>query len=73
MHDFYKTLKEGDEFFEYGYGETIHLIVTEGTQTIQTQHGDTQYVWKARMVDNNDNIDYLITEGYEHYGPKIYQ
>ena len=69
---FYETLDVGDEFYEYGYGEELHLIVTEATRTIQTDDM-TQYVWKAKSIAGGDEIDYLITKGYEHYGPKIHQ
>ena len=41
-----------------------------------------QFVWKAVEITGEKNdigvevlgeeIDYLITEGYEHYGPKVY-
>ncbi len=81
---FYETLDVGDEFYEEDYGQTMHLRVTEGT-SIQTMQSEDrrQFVWKAVEITGEmdelgretvgNEINYLITEGYEHYGPKVYQ
>lgn len=73
MDKFYKSLQAGDTFFESGYGEELELVVTEDTQTVTLNDGTVQYRWKAHPVGSSSIIDYLITEGYEHYGPKVFQ
>lgn len=78
---FYETLDVGDEFYEEDYGQRIRLQVTEGTTIkMMESEGRRQFVWKAiEILDLSDveytgrEIEYLITEGYEHYGPNVYQ
>lgn len=70
-----KNLKIGDEFYEFAYGINIHLVVTsdvkENTVIIDGK-GRKQYSWFARNVDADHEVEYLVTEGLEHYGPKLY-
>lgn len=72
MDNFYTSLQVDDEFYEEGYGETIHLRVVEPT-IVTVDNDTTQYTWVAVDVDTGREIDYLITKGYEHYGPNIFQ
>ena len=80
---FYETLDVGDEFFEEDYGYRGRFRVTKPTSVqIMESEGRRQFVWKAVEITGEKNdigvevlgeeIDYLITEGYEHYGPKVY-
>lgn len=32
-----------------------------------------QYVWNAKNINNGSVIQYCITEGYESYGPTLFQ
>jgi len=70
-----KNLKIGDEFYEFAYGFNMHLVVTshvkENTVIIDGKER-TQYSWFARNVDTDHEVEYLVTEGYAHYGPKLY-
>lgn len=62
-----QQLNVGDIFFESGYGTELQL------QTLtKPQRSDTgQWTWKAKCTDGR-TIEYLISEGFEHYGPSIY-
>ena len=31
-----------------------------------------QYAVKAKFTENSDVINFLVTEGHEHYGPHLY-
>lgn len=60
-----KTLVVGSVFYENGYGRSIKLICISTPVC-----NDSQWTWKA-MSECGKEIDYLITEGLEHYGPKV--
>lgn len=70
-----KQLEVGDIFYECEYGVGITLETT--TKPIRTEDG--QWKWTAEIVDTSCNksfevgtaVDYMITEGFAHYGPKI--
>ena len=81
---FYETLDVGDEFIEEDYGYRGRFRVTEPTSVqIMESEGRRQFVWKAVEITGEmdelgretfgNEINYLITEGYEYYGPKVYQ
>jgi hypothetical protein len=69
-------LKVGDIYYEVEYG-MMKLQVVEAP-TIEND----QVRWKAKMLrdnyvgvlteDKQEIVDYLMTKGFEHYGPKIY-
>ncbi len=67
-----KQLKKGDYFIEEDYGTRILCKVTSDI----VEEND-QVKWTAKVVESDENynlskkVDYLITRGYEHYGPKI--
>lgn len=73
----YTMLKVGDEFFECESGINIHCRVTSDV-TVDDYYDDfskenrKQYRWTAVNVYNDEEISYLITEGLEHYGPRLY-
>ena len=60
-------LEIGDVFYECEYG--INLRMTVQTKPIK-ENG--QWTWKASTKDGEE-VSYLITEGLEHYGPRIYK
>lgn len=63
----YKTLKKDQIFYECQYGKNLEfVVVTEPT----CDNG--KWEWTARNTKSNEIINFLITEGYEHYGPRIY-
>lgn len=61
-----KDLNVGDVFYEFAFGENLEMTVVE---EVTNEYG--QYRWVAEDK-NGERFDYLITDGYEHYGPKIY-
>lgn len=65
-----KQLKIGDVFYESSYGSELEATVTEAVTTTVDKDSRTQYRWKAETSAGHE-ISYLITEGYEHYGPRI--
>ena len=60
------TLKVGDVFYECAYGNCVKFTVTRDAIV-----ENDQIKWKASS-ENITETDFLITKGYEHYGPKIY-
>lgn len=60
-------LRIGNRLLERGdLGESIYSIVT----SMPFQNGP-QWTWLAAAMDGH-TIDYLITAGFEHYGPHVY-
>lgn len=82
-----KDLSVGDVFFEDGgYGVIFRCVVTEApVETCDNDLERRQLAWKDEVVAYRDSnvsegehisdsnvVDYLITEGLTHYGPRIY-
>lgn len=67
----YKELKIGDVFYEecppfYG----VLICTSDVIKTFHDDLGKNQFTWQA--VDHTGKVvDFLITEGLEHYGPKV--
>lgn len=59
-------LKIGDIFYECEYGINFPMTVTE-----EPVFDSEQWKWKA-VNELGYEVNYLITKGFEHYGPKIY-
>lgn len=65
-----RTLKKGDIIYECDYGTNIKIEIT--TDITRTDNGgEVSYKWEA-VSDTGDTIDYMISERYPHYGPKLY-
>lgn len=62
-----KELNVGDVFYERVWGDLLKMTVVED---VVQENG--QWRWVAES-DVGERIDYLLTDGYEHYGPKIYR
>lgn len=66
----------GDTFVEEGY-DVLHCVVESVplvTSDVIFDKERRQLEWKARITDGdreNEVVDYLVTEGLEHYGPTI--
>ena len=59
-------IHKGDLLWECSqYGSIQIEILTE------PEHEVDKWTWKAKTPGSN-LMDYLITDGLEHYGPKIY-
>jgi len=75
MADFDKLaqMKVGDVFFECEYGANIRARVTEApVASNDGVDGKRVLRWKAENTENSEPIDYMLTEGLDHYGPRIY-
>jgi hypothetical protein len=63
-------LVEGAEFYESVYGQLYLFMVTESANL----KGDV-LTWKGVPMNDppgKELINFTITKGYEHYGPRIY-
>lgn len=61
-----RDIHKGDILWESGqYGSIQFEVINDPT------HVDGRWEWKARTWHGTE--DYLITDGYEHYGPRIYR
>ena len=67
------SLKVGDIFYECGGGMNLEARVTEAPVEQEGHGGRRQWRWKAINTQNGQEIDYLLTEGLSHYGPRLYR
>ncbi len=66
-------LKVGDVFYECEGGFNVEARVIEApSQLPDAYDGRTQWQWKAVNTQTGVEIEYRLTEGLEHYGPRIY-
>lgn len=65
-------LKKGEEFVEVGYGDIVAMVV-ETEPTVEQNGEHVQVKWEAKEHVSGRDVNYLMTEGLEHYGPKIYR
>lgn len=69
-----KNLKDGDVFYECEYGMSYQYKVVGDVQITMYEDTNTerhQWQWKGVSPDGRE-VDFLVTEGFEHYGPKLY-
>lgn len=68
-----QDLNVGDLFVEHdSFAGSVTCRVTEKPLKKGTAMARDQWEWKAVNVDTGVEIEYLLTEGFEHYGPRIY-
>lgn len=72
-----QTFEIGDVFSEdYGYGCERFTVATEPViDKLGFEHNSVHYPqikWKAIAHEGKREVDFLITDKFEHYGPKIY-
>lgn len=60
------VLKVGDVFYESDYGINYKMTVTKAPS-----FDNDQWRWEAKNSAGSE-VGYLITKGFEHYGPRIY-
>jgi len=66
-------LKIGDVFYECQSGFNIEARVTSTPESSTDGHeGRTHWKWTAENTQNDEVINYGLTEGMEHYGPRLY-
>lgn len=62
-----KDIRKGDILWESGQYGSIQFEVLD-----KPTHINGKWEWKAR-TGKRGIVDYLIVDGYEHYGPRIYR
>ena len=71
----YKNLKMGDVFYEYNpyaAGTLMYTVTEEPESQLVDLLGNDMTQWKWVGTDENGNKrNFLVTEGLEHYGPKL--
>jgi hypothetical protein len=75
MADFDKLaqMKVGDVFYECEMGLNIEARVTSlPVASNDNSEGRRVLRWNAVNTQNGEPIAYLLTEGLDHYGPRIY-
>lgn len=71
-----QNLQIGDVIYECEYGMNIEVRVTSvPTSSVSTEAlgKRTQWHWTAENTQTGQVIDYLLTEGLSHYGPRLYR
>lgn len=63
-----EDIKVGDIHYEYDLGVGIKVEVIE--PPAQNEYG--YWAWKSKQVSTGRIIEYGITPGLAHYGPKLY-
>lgn len=67
-------LQVGDIFYECEYGTNIEARITSApVESFSESLGKRQWKWTAENTQNGKVIDYLLTEGLSHYGPRLYR
>jgi hypothetical protein len=75
MADFDKLaqMKPGDVFFECEYGTNIRArVLSAPVASNDGVDGRRVLRWEAENTENGEAISYMLTEGLDHYGPRIY-
>jgi hypothetical protein len=67
------SLKVGDVIYECEAGMNIEARVTEAPTETGYVDGRKQWQWKAVNTQCGEEINYLLTEGLSHYGPRLYR
>lgn len=67
-----KALKIGDVVYECEGGNNLRARVE--TEVVEGKGYEDRRTlsFKAVNTENNASIDYLLTEGLTHYGPRLY-
>lgn len=61
-------IKVGDIHYEFGYGCGIKCEVISEPR----RNKDGQWIWQSKNLKSNEVINYMVSEGFEHYGPNLY-
>ncbi|UDF29319.1 UNVERIFIED_ORG: hypothetical protein LHK14_17670 [Roseateles sp. XES5] len=66
-------LAVGDIIYECEMFMNAEVRVTEVPTCTVTDEGWKQWRWKAENTQDGSIVDYLLTEGLSHYGPRLYR
>ena len=61
-------IKVGDIHYEYEYGMGIKCKVV--SEPKRSKEG--KWTWQSENLKTGGMINYLLSEGFEHYGPNLY-
>lgn len=67
------SLKVGDIIYECEAGMNLEARVTEAPVESEGHEGRKQWAWKAVNTQDGTPINYLLTGGLSHYGPRLYR
>jgi len=67
-----KDLKIGNITYECQYGYNIKAKVTSEPEQVCGVDEKPAWKWKAVNTQNGEEIEYMLTEGLSHYGPRLY-
>lgn len=69
-----QSIKPGDLFYECASGMNIEAVAVSPVVESKSNFDKDrkQWSWTARNTQTGDLINYLQTEGLEHYGPRLY-
>lgn len=68
-----ENLNIGDVLYEYEYNVCIKSIVETKPVRSINEDGKEVWEWTSHLASNpKSKINYLITEGFSHYGPNVY-
>lgn len=67
-----RNLKIGEVIYECEAGMNIETRIIEQPTESEWPDGRKQWRWRAVNTQNGKEIDYLMTEGLSHYGPRLY-
>ena len=68
-----KEFKVGDIFYECDYGDNLKFeVLTCPEESNSGPDNRKQLSWRGKNLETNEEVSFLITEGLEHYGPKLY-
>jgi hypothetical protein len=68
-----KDLKAGDVIYECQYATNIEVRLKSAPKLIGMVDGRNQWEWCGENTQTGEVIDYLLTEGLSHYGPRLYR
>jgi hypothetical protein len=61
-------IKVGDIHYEYDMGLEMEFEVL--TKPVRSDEG--QWTWKAKNTTDGKEVSFLVTEGFSHYAPNLY-
>lgn len=63
----------GDIIYECQYGYNIETkVVSKPVESVGVDEKPA-WTWDAVNTQNGEKIEYMLTEGFSHYGPRLYR
>lgn len=67
-----KNLKKGDIVYECQYGQNIRTMLVSAPEGAVGVDEKPAWKWQAVNTVTGEEIEYMLTEGFSHYGPRLY-